>query len=269
MSQQYDKESSEMEDIPLIGGRTAVFRRGDTVHRETGPWAPAVHSLLRHLERVGYARAPRVVGSGFDAQGRETLTYIEGKVLHPKPWGEDAMAQIGLMLRELHRATASFSAPADAIWRPWFGRQLGTHNAIGHCDAAPWNIVSADGNPVALIDWEVGGPVDFIFDLAQACWLNAMLYDDDVAELHHLPSPKVRARFLRAILDGYELPRSLRVGFVDKMIEFAVHDAAEQVIETNVTQGTKDPTPLWAITWRTRSAAWMLHHRSMLQRTLG
>jgi len=258
------------DEIPLNGGgRTPVSRTENTVLRETGPWARTVHALLRHLERVGYAGAPRVVGSGFDAQGRETLTYMEGEVLHPRPWGEDAMAHLGLLLRDLHRATTSFSVPTDAIWRQWFGRELGRPNAIGHCDAAPWNVVSVDGIPVALIDWEVAGPVDCIFDLAQTCWLNAHLYDDDVAERQRLPSADVRARYVRAILDGYELSRPQRVGFVDKMIEFAVHDAAEQVIETNVTPGTQDPTPLWAITWRTRSAAWMLRHRAMLQRALG
>ena len=252
------------------GGRTPVFRKGNTVFRETGPWAPTVHALLRHLERVGYAGAPRVVGSGFDARGRETLTYIEGEFVHPGPWPEEAMPHLGRLLRNLHQATESFLVPDNAVWRPWYGRRLGgPDRVIGHCDMGPWNIVARNRFPVALIDWEVAGPVDPIFDLAQTCWLNAQLHDDDVAERQGLPSADVRARYVRTILDGYELSRSQRVGFVDRIIEFAVHDAAEQVIETNVTPETQDPTPLWAITWRTRGAAWMLRHRAMLQRSLG
>ncbi len=40
-------------DVRLSGGgRTAVHLRGDVVVRETGPWTPAVHALLRHLEAV-------------------------------------------------------------------------------------------------------------------------------------------------------------------------------------------------------------------------
>ena len=56
------------------GGRSTVHRRGDVVIRDTGPWSPAVHALLRHLEDVGFAAAPRLVGSGLDHDGREVLT---------------------------------------------------------------------------------------------------------------------------------------------------------------------------------------------------
>ncbi|MEM7018632.1 MAG: phosphotransferase [Pseudomonadota bacterium] len=257
-------------EIPLAGGgRTAVFRKGNTVLRETGPWAPTVHTLLNHLEHVGYSGAPRVVGSGFDAQGRETLSYLEGEFVHPGPWVEDAMPLLGKLLRGLHDATKSFAVPKDAVWRTWHGRTLGSSNhVIGHCDTGPWNIVAQDGLPVALIDWEVAGPVDPLFELAHACWLNAQLHDDDIAELQGLADVETRACHVRAILDGYGLPRAQRVGFVDKIIEFAIHDAAAQAIEAKVTPETKDPEPLWGITWRTRSATWMLRHRTQLQQAL-
>ncbi len=139
---------------------------------------------------------------------------------------------------------------------------------IGHCDAGPWNIVARDGSPVALIDWEVAGPVDTLFDLAQACWLNAQLHDDDVAEVQGLPPLEARARHLRLILDGYELPRAQRVGFVDRMIEFAVRDAADEAIQAGVTEETRDASALWGVTWRVRSAAWMLRHRAALEAAL-
>jgi hypothetical protein len=67
--------TKEDEPTPLAGGgRTAVSRYGKVVIRETGPWARSVHSLLLHLQEVGFAGAPRVVGDGFDGQGREILT---------------------------------------------------------------------------------------------------------------------------------------------------------------------------------------------------
>ena len=51
------------QEIPLIGGNTStVVRVGDTVRRNVGPWTPAVHALLRHLEYVGFTGAPRVLG---------------------------------------------------------------------------------------------------------------------------------------------------------------------------------------------------------------
>jgi aminoglycoside phosphotransferase (APT) family kinase protein len=211
-----------------------------------------------------------VIGSGFDERGREILSYIEGDFVHPRHWSEDALRPLGQLLRDLHRATKSFQVPADAIWREWHGRRLGNPEAgIGHCDAGPWNIVSRDSIPVALIDWEVAGPVDPLYDLAQACWLNAQLHDDDVAERQGLPSLEERARHLRLILDGYELSRAQRVGFVDKMIEFALQDAAAEAMDASVTPETRDPAALWGITWRTRSAAWMLRHRTSLETGLG
>jgi len=248
------------------GGRTAVSRIGKVVHRETGPWASTVHMLLNHLEDVGFSGAPRVVGSGFDNRGRETLTYIDGEFVHPGPWSEKAIPHLGQLLRELHQATESFPIPDNAVWRQWYGRYLGDPDyVIGHCDMGPWNIVAQDGLPVAMIDWETAGPVDPIFELAQTCWLNAQLYDDDVAERVGLAPLNDRARHVGLILDGYELPQAKRHGFVEHMIELAIHDAAEQVIDADVTPETKDHISLWAITWRTRSAAWMLRNRTTLE----
>lgn len=261
---------TEERETPLAGGgRTAVARRGDVVFRETGPWATTIHRLLKHLESVGFAGAPRIVGTGFDGRGREMLTYMDGTFVHPGPWGDDALPILGQMLRKLHDATASFSVPDDAVWRAWFGRTLGGPRfVIGHCDVAPWNIVARDGLPVALIDWEVAGPVDPRIELAQACWLNAQLYDDDVAARVGLPPLDVRARQMRALLDGYGLPRADRAGFMNTVIEFAVHDAAEQAIEMQVTPDSQGPEPLWAVAYRTRSAAWMLRNRPTLEHAL-
>ena len=47
------------------------MRVGDTVRRPTGPWTPAIHALLRHLEHRGFDGAPRL--HGIDEQGREIL----------------------------------------------------------------------------------------------------------------------------------------------------------------------------------------------------
>ena len=117
--------------------RSVVYRRGQVVVRECGPWASTVHSLLRHLEDVGFAGAPRVVGSGFDPDGRETLSYIEGEFTEPGPWSLEGAADVGRLLRDLHEATASFRIPPNAIWSPWYGRALGgPTRVISHCDVA-------------------------------------------------------------------------------------------------------------------------------------
>ncbi|WP_216327490.1 phosphotransferase [Deinococcus aestuarii] len=249
----------------------AVYRCGDTVVKETGPWAASVHALLGHLQDNGFQGAPRVVGTGFDAQGREILTYIEGEFTHPGPWSLEGAAAVGTLLRQLHDVTASFHPPRDAVWFPWFGRALGEGaRVIGHGDVAPWNIVARQGRPVALIDWERAGPVDPRVELAQACWLNAKLHDDLVAELEGLPPLRERARQLRAMVDAYGLSAAQRRGFVELMIEFVVHDTANEADEARIGPegGAATPKLLWGLAWRARAAAWLCRHRRVLENAL-
>jgi hypothetical protein len=270
-------ETAPEEDVLLSGGGpTRVHRRGRVVVKDAGPWTATVHSLLRHLGEVGFAGAPRVVGSGFDDAGREVLTYVEGDFADPGPWSLEGAAGVGRLLRELHQATASYCPPPNAIWQDWFGRTLGSDTRIiSHCDAAPWNIVARDGLPVALIDWEHAGPVDPLIEFAQACWLNAKLHDDYVAEIDGLPSLEERARQLRAMVDAYGLSEEQRRSFFDLMIEFVLHDTAEQAGEAEVTPDTTELridelgyNPLWALAWRARAAAWLWRHRRTLRNAL-
>ncbi|WP_331730098.1 phosphotransferase (plasmid) [Kitasatospora sp. NBC_00070] len=260
----------DTDEVVLTGGGGAVVsRRGDVVLREASAWSSTMQALLRHLEAVGFAGAPMVVGSGFDDAGREMITFVEGGFVHPGPWEDDAVGGLGVLLRGLHDATASFRPPEGAVWRPWYGRSLGgPERVIGHCDTGPWNIVARQGRPAALIDWEFCGPVDPLVELAQMCWLNAQLHDDDVAERAGLPPAGARARQLRAIVDGYGLSAGRRRGFLDTVIEVAVQDAADQASEAGVTPESTDAEPLWGITWRLRSAAWMMRNRALLERAL-
>ena len=82
-----------------------------------------------------------------------------------------------------------------------------------------------------------------------------------------------RARQLRLILDGYGLARRDREGFTDKMIAFAVHDARDQAVHrhyggtTSAISESGYPSA-WAVTWRARSASWMLTHDTLLQRAI-
>ncbi|HEY8578024.1 MAG TPA: aminoglycoside phosphotransferase family protein [Devosia sp.] len=252
------------------GGRTAVSRIGDVVHRQTGPWAPAVHRLLRHLEQEGFTAAPRVVGSGFDRQGRETLSFLPGTSPHPGPWPEEAMFTLGQMLRRFHDISRRFTPPEDAQWRPWFGRTLGTGpRLVGHCDLGDWNIIAQGGQPTGFIDWEQAGPVDPLVELAQLCWLNAHLFDDDLAERLNLPPLATRARYLRAITDGYALAPRDRPRLVPTMIELAIADAANEAAEAGITMESTGPSEaLWAMAWRARSAAWMGRNREVLEGAL-
>jgi len=57
-------------------GRMPQHARSDS----TGPWTPAVHALLTHLESHGVA-APRALR--FDECGREILSFVPGDVIWP------------------------------------------------------------------------------------------------------------------------------------------------------------------------------------------
>jgi hypothetical protein len=250
----------------ILSEEKGVRLTGDIVLRPVAPWTPSVHALLRHLDTEGFP-APRVLGDGVSFDGQETLTFIEGEFVHPRPWSDEGLIKIGQMLRQLHTATASFAPAPDAVWQPWFLRELGgAQRVIGHGDMAPWNTVTRNGLPIALIDWEYAGPVDPLAEVARAAWLFVQLHDDDVAERVGLPSLEVRARQLRLFVDVYGLTARQRGTFMDMVLEVAVYETAEQAIEVNL--GPDSVGLQWGIAWRARAAKWMMKNRITLENAL-
>src|SRR5690606_26485558 len=147
-----------------------------------------------------------------------------------------ALIQVGQILRRLHNTTASFTPPVDAVWQPWFLRELGSGTqVIGHGDLAPWNTLTREGMPIALIDWEFAGPLDPMMELARVCWLFPQLHDDDVAEKVGLPALETRMRQLRLLVDAYGLSKTQRQGLFGHIVEVAVCETANDAIEANVT----------------------------------
>ena len=75
----------QADDVPLSGGRmtSGIVRRGDRLLRPMGPWSPAVHEYLRHLETAGFKGSPRVLGI---EDNLEVLTFIDGDVAVDRQW---------------------------------------------------------------------------------------------------------------------------------------------------------------------------------------
>jgi thiamine kinase-like enzyme len=173
------------------------------------------------------------------------------------------------MLRELHEATASFHPPRPAVWQESFLRATGPETVVSHGDVGPWNVVARHGQPVALIDWELAGPVDRLNELAHTGWLNARLFDDGVEDVAGLPSVEQRLRQLRVFAEGYELAAQDRVELARRVVDVAILSAASDAVEAKITPtSTEASWFVWGITWRARSAAWLVRHRSLLEAAL-
>lgn len=254
------------------GTQSRVHRDGDTIRRRPSRWSRSVLDLLGHLETVQFAGSPRPIGSGFDDEGNEMLGYMPGESPHPSPWTDTAIVELGQMLAHFHQVARSYQPPSDAVWQDWYGRHLGDQDAgFGHGDLGPWNIIAINGSPVGFIDWDTAGPMDPLWELAQFAWLNVQLHDDEVAIVAGLGTPHDRARQLALLLDSYGLAQADRTGFVDKMVEVAVHDSALQAREQNVNPDTLSAVSdsgypfAWGMAWRIRGASWMLQHRNLLE----
>jgi hypothetical protein len=190
----------------MPGGNTVgAVRIGDVVHKRASPWTPTVHSVLRHLEQVGFAGAPRALG--FDDQGREMLTYLPGEVIGARvPWPAWAFAdatliQVGRWLRRLHDATADFAPPADERWFAARVKEPGM--IVGHQDAAPYNAVMDGDTLVGFFDWDTAGPSSREFDLAFSALSWVPLYPRAAAEQLGFRNGVDRSRRLHLLLDAY------------------------------------------------------------------
>lgn len=188
-----------------------VARRGETVRRPLRPWSPAVHEYLRHLEAVGFAGAPRLLGVDGDV---EVLSYLAGEVAADPEWepgkgnpltaamrSEESLVAAGALLRELHEAGAGFT-PTDAGFQ-FHRHPLRPGEVMSHGDLGPWNTVYRDGTPVAFIDWDACQPVDPLVDVAAAAWAFVPLEPDkQLAETGFDPLPDLGER-LRLFADAY------------------------------------------------------------------
>jgi hypothetical protein len=217
--------------------------------------SPAVQALLTHLADRGFDGLPEAAGSA------ATTPY-------PYALSDEGVSRVGAMLRRLHEASSDFRLPPGTAWAPWWMHDEGPGSVIGHCDAGPWHVLARDGRPVAFTGWDLAGPVNRLDEVAAAALWNASLRDDDIAERYGFPDVEARARQAALFLEGYALPRRQRHGMVDAMIEFCIRDCAAEAVAAGITPESGDPASLWALAWRARAAAWLIRHRTTLERAV-
>jgi hypothetical protein len=161
-----------MREEPLAGGNThaAVVKVGATVRRPTGPWTPSVHALLQHLELNGFAHAPRVLG--LDDQGRESLTFAEGVVVHPGhdslTASDEALSEIARIIRAYHDVVSTYPHDDTDVWGENGRDPVGPPELICHNDLGPWNLVKGPGGSWTFIDWDLAAPGRRSWDLSWA-----------------------------------------------------------------------------------------------------
>jgi len=192
-----------MEEEESLGGNlNDAVRVGDTVRRRAGPWTPAVHDLLRFLEREGFP-APRV--GGIDERGREILGYIEGEAhagnpvpLPDRVFDEEHMIGAARLLRRYHDVVTRFVPRPNARWRLLSPEP---HEIICHNDWSPWNAVFRGGRFALTLDWDLAGPGSRVWDVANAAHSWAPL----ISGARAIPEIGERARRLRIFCDAYGL----------------------------------------------------------------
>lgn len=240
----FDEPPSEPE-IPLAGGAAnqgQVVRVGDTVRRPARAWSSATHALLDHLEGVGFAGAPRFLG--FDAAGREVLSYVEGDVaVAPVPnWARqpEAAESVAALLREYHRAVSSFEWGNFPDWdshvlSPWSDGSLLCHN-----DVVRSNVVFREGQAVALIDFDRAAPATDEYEVALAIqqWI-PLRGEDDPANV----AASRTAERIRRFCDAYGLHARGRAALLE--IILASESAGLQELAELVRKGHPAYVALW------------------------
>jgi hypothetical protein len=202
-----------------------VVRIGDTVRRPRQQQSAFVAAYLEHLDRVGFAGAPRFLG--VDDRGRDVLDFVAGDVpgAPPEAWActDEVVVGVARLVRALHDASAGWEPPPEL---PWFGRDRvgpdlppklaalpGPPELVAHCDVTPQNVVFRDGRPVALVDFDLARPTRRVLDvLNTAMWWVPL--QDPVDRPPALTDADAAPR-LRLFLDSYGLPDGDRDELLD------------------------------------------------------
>jgi aminoglycoside phosphotransferase (APT) family kinase protein len=187
------------------------------VHRPVGPWTPAIHGLLRHLEAVGYDQAPRVLG--FDEQGREVLSWIDGDS-GPEGWAkvidDRGLIAFAHLLRDYHDAVAGYRPDASTRWSTTTAGTVGDE-VVCHGDFGPWNVVWSGDRPIGIIDWDHARPAQRLHDAAYALQFTAPFRDDaECLRWLRYPEPPDRRHRLEVFATAFGLTDT--AGLVDAVI---------------------------------------------------
>jgi|CXWL01.1.fsa_nt_gi aminoglycoside phosphotransferase (APT) family kinase protein len=195
-----------------------IVRIGDSVHRPAHWWTRSVHHLLNYLESVNFIYSPRV--RGFDEQGREILSFIEGesgKAGWQKIVPEKGLKRYARLLREYHDVISGYKPLADSEWA-YSNGGLKEGEIMCHGDFGVWNIVWKGDHPVGILDWDFVVPAKPRYDFLYALEYAAPFRDDETClKWHHFPEVPDRKQRIKIFADAYGLSN----------LDDIVHDVAQ------------------------------------------
>ncbi|GAA2059239.1 aminoglycoside phosphotransferase family protein [Leifsonia soli] len=211
-----------MEEL-LAGGNTTdgVVKAGRTVRRPRDHRSDFASEVLRTLNTAGIAWAPTYLG--IDAEGRDTFAYIPGATTdHPSQRDERCYAVVGGILRELHEFSRGIPLASGA-------------ECLVHGDPGPFNVVMADGMPVALIDWDSVHPGDPMEDIGYAGWSWCIYATGNVPVAD-------QARRLRQLARGYdpELPADVLIEAIFACQDSIIRIEGANAIDERLSDGRRN-----------------------------
>ncbi|NLF50379.1 MAG: aminoglycoside phosphotransferase family protein [Leptolinea sp.] len=198
----------------LTGGTmTGVARAGDTVRRTAGHWTLRVHQLLAHLREQGITEVPEPLG--FDAQGREELSFLPGAAaisLTDDLRAESVLIQAARLLRRIHDATGTIARE----WMDgWQSPPQEPVEVICHGDFAPYNCLFSGTSLTGVIDFDNAGPGPRLWDISYAVYrfapITAPSNPENFGSIHE------QGCRTRLFCDAYGLED--RSGVVDSIVE--------------------------------------------------
>lgn len=180
------------------------------MRRPCGVWTSTVQSLLRYLREQGVDIVPEPMGT--DSDGREVLSYIEGRdqgaPFIPEIQSNDGAERLGRLAARLRDAMSGYPCPPDARWHSSAGAPR-PGEAVRHGDLGPWNLLwGADGEIVGVLDWDLAEPSSPLYDTGYLAWFTIPLMDDDRARARGFSTPPSRRARLAAFARGTELAAS-------------------------------------------------------------
>lgn len=228
-----------------------------------------MHDLLNHLQAIGFAGSPRVLG--VDESGREVLEFVPGEVGTLSPSAPlptsfrtaEICWAIGRWIRDFQGAQAGLVVDPSKPWRRAPGTVLEPDQVIVHHDVSPYNTVRRADDSLVVLDWDFARPGHPLEDVAWAAWRWAPLmagtwwhaeYGIDVDE----SVTRRQRENLGALLDGYNASAQDRAALggaiAEQMVrhaadleEMAQHDAAfAELIERDYARAARADAAWWA-----------------------